>query len=145
MLACICQLFICFFCFLSSRSTNVIQRFSDCSCKTFCSATNVVIATEIDPPANQIPLEWILLTNVSIETAIKGYEVVKWYLCRWQIEIYFRILKSGCKIEKLQLETKSRFDACLTIYMIIAWRILYLTMLAREYSDINCDIVFTEE
>jgi IS4 transposase len=107
--------------------------------------TNVVIATEIAPPANQTPLEWILLTNVPIETAIKGYEIVKWYLCRWQIEIYFRILKSGCKIEKLQLETKPRFDACLTIYMIIAWRILYLTMLARECPDINCDIVFTEE
>src|SRR3990167_589892 len=82
--------------------------------------TNVVIATEIDPPPDQPPLEWVLLTNVSIDNAISGYEIVRWYLCRWQIEIYFRILKSGCKIEKLQLETQSRFDACLTMYMIIA-------------------------
>ncbi len=91
--------------------------------------TNVVIATELNPPQHQLPLEWILLTNVPIDNAINAYEVVQWYLYRWQIEIYFRILKSGCKIEKLQLETKIRFDACLTLYIIIAWRILYLTML----------------
>jgi hypothetical protein len=107
--------------------------------------TNVVIATEIDTPPGQSPLEWILLTNVPTNNTINAHEIVKWYLCRWQIEIYFRILKSGCKVEKLQLETKSRFDVCLTMYMIIAWRILYLTMLARECPDINCDIVFTRE
>ena len=107
--------------------------------------TNVVIASEIDTPSNHIPLEWVLLTNVPIDNATKSYEIVKWYLCRWQIEIYFRILKSGCKIEKLQLETKRRFDACLTLYMIIAWRILYLTMLARECPSASCDIVFAEE
>jgi hypothetical protein len=107
--------------------------------------TNVVIATEIDPPQGQQALEWILLTNVPIDNADRAYEIVKWYLCRWQIEIYFRILKSGCKIEKLQLETKERFDACLTIYMIIAWRILYLTMIARESPNDNCEIAFTEE
>lgn len=103
-----------------------------------------MIASEIDLPAHQTPLEWVLLTNVPIETAVKGHEIVKWYLCRWQ-EIYFRILKSGCKIEKLQLGTKSRFDACLTLYMIIVWRILYLTMLARECPDIDCDSVFAKE
>ena len=107
--------------------------------------TNVIIASEVNTPADHAPLEWVLLTNVPIDNAIQAYEVVKWYLCRWQIEIYFRILKSGCKIEKLQLETAHRFDACLTLYMIIAWRILYLTMLARKYPDASCQIAFTEE
>lgn len=104
-----------------------------------------VIASEIDVPQNQTPLEWILLTNISVDNAASGYEMVKWYLCRWQIEVYFRILKSGCKVEKLQLETKDRFDACLTLYMIIAWRILYMTMLARTYPSASCEIIFTEE
>ena len=48
--------------------------------------TNVVIATEIDTPPDQSPLEWILLTNVPINDAINGHEIVKWYLCRWQID-----------------------------------------------------------
>jgi hypothetical protein len=107
--------------------------------------TNVVIASEIDVPSNQKPVEWILLTNVPIENAIDAHQIVKWYLCRWQIEIYFRILKSGCKVEKLQLEEKSRFDACLTLYMIIAWRILYLTMLNRDKLDLPCTSVFADE
>lgn len=107
--------------------------------------TNVVIASEINVPKNETAQEWVLLTNVSINNPQQAYDMVKWYLCRWQIEVYFRVLKSGCKIEKLQLETKERFDACLTIYMIIAWRIIYLTLLARECPDIPCNIVFTEE
>lgn len=65
--------------------------------------TNVVIATEVNPPPDQEPVEWILLTNVPIENAHDGHQIVKWYLCRWQIEIYFRVLKSGCNVEKLQL------------------------------------------
>ena len=106
---------------------------------------NVVIATEINPLSGQEPIEWILLTNVPTDNVDSACEIVKWYLCRWQIEIYFRILKSGCKIEKLQLETKERFDACFTMYMIIAWRILYLTMIARKCPNISCEAVFTEE
>ena len=107
--------------------------------------TNVIVATEINPPPNQSPLEWILLTNVPIDSPMSGHEIVKWYLSRWQIEIYFRVLKSGCKIEKLQLETRERFDAGLSLYRIIAWRILYLTLLSRECPDAPCHIVFAEE
>ena len=59
-----------------------------------------------------------------------------------QIEIYFKILKSGCKIEKLQINDDTRFRPCLALYMIIAWRILYMTMLGRECPDVNCEIVF---
>lgn len=90
---------------------------------------NVVIATEIAPPAGESPVEWTLLTNVPLNGAFSACDVVKWYLCRWQIEVYFRILKSGCRVEKLQLETGKRFDVCLSLYMIIAWRILHLTQL----------------
>lgn len=59
--------------------------------------------------------------------------------------VYLLHAGDGCKVEKLQLETQSRFDSCLTLYMIIAWRILYLTMLARECPDASCHIIFTEE
>jgi hypothetical protein len=107
--------------------------------------TTVVIATEINPPSNKVAVEWVLLTNVPLTDGVCAYEIVKWYLCRWQIEVYFRILKSGCKIEKLQLETATRFDTCLTLYMIIAWCILYLTHLAREFPEVSCDIVFSDE
>lgn len=104
--------------------------------------TNVIIASEINPPANEKPIEWVLLTSVNVTNLAEATQVIQWYICRWQIEIYFKILKSGCKIEKLQLTNAKRFNACLALYMIIAWRILFITMLGREYPNIDCDSVF---
>ncbi len=69
-------------------------------------------------------------------------EVIQWYICRWQIEIYFKILKSGCKIEKLQLTNEKRHGTCLALYLVVAWRILFVTMLGREYPNLDCDCVF---
>lgn len=105
----------------------------------------VIVASELFPPEGQLPLEWVLLTNVEVSNANRAQEILQWYLCRWQIEIYFRILKSGCQIEKLQLSGKKRFSPCLTLYMIIAWRILYLTHLGRECPELNCELVFSSE
>ena len=104
--------------------------------------TIVIIASEIDAPANEKPIEWILLTSVKITTLEEAKEVIQWYICRWQIEIYFKILKSGCKIEKLQLTNEKRYSACLALYLVVAWRILFVTMLGREYPNLDCDCVF---
>jgi len=82
--------------------------------------TIVVIASEINAPANEKLIEWMLLTSVKITTLEDAKEVIQWYICRWQIEIYFKILKSGCKIEKLQLTNTKRYGACLALYLIVA-------------------------
>ncbi len=65
-------------------------------------------------------------------------------MCRWQIEIYFKVIKSGCQIEKLQLENLDRIKACLAIYMIITWRILFTTMIGRIAPDMPCNKVFSD-
>jgi hypothetical protein len=101
-----------------------------------------LLATEPHPPAGEEPVEWLLLTNLSVDTPEQAIEKLQWYLCRWQIEIYFRILKSGCRIEELQLEKLERLEPALAFYMIIAWRVLYLTMLGRECPEMPCDVVF---
>ena len=75
----------------------------------------------------------------NLETTL---QVIQWYLCRWQIEIYFKVLKSGCTIEKLQISDKERFDPCLAMYLIIAWRILFLTMLGRAHPSLSSECVF---
>ncbi|EIC22738.1 IS4 family transposase [Thiorhodovibrio frisius] len=104
-----------------------------------------LLATEVNPPAGEEPLNWLLLTNMAVETAEQAIEKLSWYLCRWQVEIFFRILKSGCRIEELQLETRERLEPALAFYMIIAWRVLHLTMLGRECPELPCDAVFAEE
>lgn len=106
---------------------------------------NIVYAKEENPPEGEKPIIWVLLTSLPIATFEQVKRVLEWYLARWEIEIYFRVLKQGCMVEKLQFAEKKRFAACLAIYMIIAWRVLYITMLGREYPNINCEAIFNEE
>ncbi len=106
---------------------------------------NAVFAEEIAPQDGADPVNWMLLTCLPIDTCEQVYAVLQWYAVRWEIEIFFRVLKQGCKIEKLQFETEKRFAACLACYIIIAWRVLYVTMLGREYPNIDCEAVFDKE
>lgn len=102
----------------------------------------VVIAKDTNPPPGEKAIEWTILTSLSVSTLDNALQVIQWYLCRWQIEIYFKILKSGCNVEKLQLSDKQRFDPCLAMYLIIAWRILFLTMLGRACPLLSSECVF---
>lgn len=106
---------------------------------------NAVFAEEITPQIGVEPVNWMLLTCLPIDTCEQVHAILQWYGVRWEIEIFFRVLKQGCKIEKLQFETEKRFAACLAFYMIIAWRVLYVTMLGREYPNIDCEAVFDKE
>jgi hypothetical protein len=103
-----------------------------------------VLAIEIDAPEGEKPVEWLLLTSLPLTRAEDALNVIEWYLCRWQIEIYFKIMKSGCQVEELQLESFDRLTSCLAIYMIVAWRVLLTTMLGRKCPDMPCDRLFDE-
>jgi IS4 transposase len=104
---------------------------------------HVVWVRELNPPANEEPVEWMLLTSLPVETFAQACLVADYYAVRWQIEIYFKVLKSGCHIEKLQLETADRIKACLALYQIVAWRVLYATMLGRECPELSCEVLFS--
>lgn len=105
---------------------------------------HVVHCREINPPSDEERIEWFLLTSVPIKNGEESAEVVRWYLCRWQIEIFFKILKSGCKVEEVQFESFQATSNCIALYLVVAWRILYLTMLGRNCPDMPCDNVFEE-
>jgi len=62
-----------------------------------------VYATETNPPEGEAPVSWLLLTNIEVSNLEEAIEKVQWYRCRWQIEVFFKTLKSGCGVEKLQL------------------------------------------
>ena len=104
-----------------------------------------ILAQEELPPKGEKPLQWILLTNLTVQTLEEAVEKLDWYLCRWQIEVFFKILKSGCKVEELQLEHVDRIENALAFYQIIAWRVLYLTMLGRECPELSCNLVFEDQ
>jgi hypothetical protein len=106
---------------------------------------NVIHCVEKDPPSQEDRIEWFLLTSLPINEIGAVIDIVKWYLCRWQIEIFFKILKSGCIVEKLQLKSFKAISNCIALYMIVAWRILYLTTIGRTCPNIRCDRVFEVE
>jgi IS4 transposase len=68
--------------------------------------------------------------------------VVQWYRARWEIELFFRVLKQGCQSERLRLETAQRLLNALAIYLIIAWHINTITMRGRAYPDASSERVF---
>ncbi|MCP4700023.1 MAG: IS4 family transposase, partial [Gammaproteobacteria bacterium] len=108
-------------------------------------SVNVVFASEENPPPDvDEPLDWLLLTSLPVCTFEQACAVLSNYACRWEIEIYFRVLKQGCGVEKLQFEEDRRYANCLAIYMIIARRVLYLTMAGRANPDADCEIVFSK-
>lgn len=104
----------------------------------------VVRAREVNPPPGEEPIEWLLLTDLPATTLAQAERVLDGYTHRWLIEVYFRVLKSGCGVEKLQLETAERMPNALTVYQIVAWRVLLLTMLGRATPNVSCETVLTE-
>ena len=104
-----------------------------------------ILAREENPPQGEEPVQWILLTNRTVQTLEQAQQMLDWYLCRWQVEVFFKILKSGCKVEELQLEHVDRIQNALAFYQIIAWRVLYLTILGRTCPELPCNIVFEDE
>jgi hypothetical protein len=105
----------------------------------------VVWTAEISPPKDAEPLEWFLLTTVPIASLDDAAERILWYARRWGIEVFHRILKSGCEIEDRQLGTVSRLKNCLAIDMVIAWRIHHLTHLGRATPELPCTIAFDDD
>jgi Transposase Tn5 dimerisation domain/Transposase DNA-binding len=106
---------------------------------------NAVLVRERDVPPGVEPVEWLLLTDLPIDTVADVLCVVDYYTCRWQIEIYNRVLKSGCKVEESQLETAERFEPYLALCMIVAWRVMHVMMLGRDCPDLPCDIALDED
>jgi hypothetical protein len=70
------------------------------------------------------------------------HQVNRFMGCDCHIDLYFRILKQGCQIEKLRLETPERLERCLAVYMIIAWRLHHLRHVARISPNAPCTVVF---
>jgi hypothetical protein len=106
---------------------------------------NAVLVREIDPPADEPAIEWLLLTSLPVETFDQACTVTRYYTCRWEIEVFFRVLKSGCTVQELQLETVERFENCLTLYLIVAWRVLFAMRLGRDCPEMPCETVFAPE
>jgi hypothetical protein len=103
---------------------------------------NVVLVEETNPPDGCDAIQWLLVTSLPIDDPEQVKRIVQAYCIRWQIEIFFRTIKTGCRVEQRQFETLPRLQNCLAVYSIIAWRVMYLCRLGRECPDLSCEVVF---
>ncbi len=69
-----------------------------------------VLAREENPPLGQHPIDWTLLTSLPVTNLATAAPILEWYSGRWEIEVFFKVLKSGCRVELLPLETADRRD-----------------------------------
>lgn len=102
---------------------------------------NAILVCEDNPPADiDDPIEWLLLTNTPVADFEAAVKVVGWYCCRWQIEIFHKIIKSGCTVEDCRLETAARLQNYIALMCVIAWRLHWITYLNRATPDAPCTL-----
>lgn len=103
-----------------------------------------IYVNEPNPPKGEEPLSWMLLTTLKVESAEQAIQCVQYYAVRFTIEIFHKVLKSGCRIEQRQLESAEGLRRCLALDTIVAYRILSLTMLGRTVPHLPCSVIFEE-
>lgn len=101
-----------------------------------------IVAREVAAPAGIKPVEWRLLTNRCAATLTDACELIDWYRARWEIEIFFNVLKNGCEVEELQLSAMERLERALALFMVVAWRIAYLMRKGRTCPDLDAALFF---
>jgi hypothetical protein len=91
----------------------------------------VIHAQERNAPKGRKPIEWKLITDLPVRSRAEAIEKLDWYALRWKIEVFHKILKSGCKAEESKLRTADRLANLISVFCILSWRVFWLTMLNR--------------
>ncbi len=104
----------------------------------------IIQVLEENPPEGFEPLQWYLLTTLNIASPEQVRDCLRWYCLRWRIEDWHRVLKSGCGIEEMGHHTAERLRRAIAINLVIAWRIMLMTLLGREQPDLPADLLFSD-
>jgi hypothetical protein len=104
----------------------------------------VIHAIERGAPKGRKPIDWKLITDLPVQNRQGAIEKLNWYAMRWKIEVFHKILKSGCKAEESRLRTAERLANLIALFCILSWRIFWLTMMARSAPKIAVSSVFTK-
>jgi hypothetical protein len=104
----------------------------------------VIHAREENPPEGIRAVEWFLLTTIELHSSKEAEECLRWYCLRWRIDDWHRVLKSGCRIEDIAHKTAERLRRAIAINMVIAWRIMLMTLLGRETPGLPATVMFSD-
>ena len=95
----------------------------------------VIHAEERTTPRNRKKIEWKLITDLPVGSRAEAIEKLEWYALRWKIEVFHKILKSGCKAEDSKLQTAQRLTNLISVFCILSWRVFWMTMLNRSAPE----------
>jgi hypothetical protein len=99
---------------------------------------------EDTPPENTKALEWFLLTTLPVDSREDAERMLRWYGLRWRIEDWHRVIKSGCRVERLAHDTAERLARAIAMRLVIAWRIMLMTLLGREVPELPAELLFSD-
>jgi hypothetical protein len=140
----------------AARTATVTVRYGDLtfrppyrapSCQAHLRPVTVsaVWVREIDAAANgETPLAWLLVTNVPVSSFEEAGERVRWYRLRWHIEVFHKVLKSGCQVEDCRLDKADELMRYLTLKSVIAWRLFWMGQMNRAQPDAACTVVLAD-
>jgi hypothetical protein len=100
-------------------------------------------ACERDQPLDRDRVDWKLVTNLPVRSAGEAIEKLSWYALRWKIEVFHKILKSGCRAEQSKLRTAERLANLLSVFCILSWRVFWITMSSRATPEAAPDVALT--
>lgn len=104
----------------------------------------VIHANERGQPKRRKKIAWKLITNLSVRSRREAVEKLTWYATRWKIEVFHKILKSGCKAEAARLRTAERLVNLISVFCILSWRVFWLTMLNRTAPKASAKLALTD-
>ena len=104
-----------------------------------------IFVREKNPPTNEEGLSWFLITNISINTNEEAIEKIKFYNLRWNIEVFHKILKSGCSVELAQLRNRDRLIKYIIVKSIVAWKIFWLSRNFNINKEADCSTVLNTQ
>jgi hypothetical protein len=104
----------------------------------------VIHAQERGTPTNRKRIDWKLLTDLPVRSRKEAIEKLEWYALRWKIEVFHKILKSGCKAEESRLRTAARLANLISVCCILSWRVFWMTMLNRSIPTAPAHAILTE-
>lgn len=104
----------------------------------------IIHLLETTPPPNEQPVEWFLLTTLKVTDEQAALQCIHWYTLRWRIEDFHRVLKSGCRVKKMRHKTAERLKRAIAIKLVIAWRIMLMTLLGRTCPTLPAEVLFSD-
>ena len=104
----------------------------------------VIHAEERGTPKNRKKIEWKLITDLPVQSRQDAIEKLEWYALRWKIEVFHKILKSGCRAEESKLRTAQRLANLIAVFCIMSWRVFWMTMLNRSAPHAPPNLALTD-